>query len=167
MRGCAEVTSVLEAFVGLDLGVAEEGEVREHLRGCAGCRELYVAAEPTLALSLAMAAAAGPQDDFFATGVMAGIRQRRVERQMRSHRRWWVGMAAAVTLAVLGSTVTFLRLQGGTPAAPMVVAEGPVAVEPAFVEVEGDGVRLYQLTSPSRNARDVQVAFIVDPQLEL
>jgi predicted anti-sigma-YlaC factor YlaD len=167
MRGCAEVSSLLEAFLGLDLGVAEEGEVREHLRTCSACRERYVAAEPTLALSLILAAAPAREDDLFATGVMAGIRQRRVERQVRSHRQWWVGMAAAVTLAVLGSTATFLRLQGGTPTVPAVVAEGPTSVEPAFVEVEGEGVRLYQLTLPSRNARDVQVAFIVDPQLEL
>lgn len=167
MRECAEVSSLLGAFVGLDLGAAEESEVREHLRTCAACRELYVAAEPTLALSLVMAAAPAPQDDLFVSAVLAGIRQRRVERQVRSHRRWWVGMAAAVALVVLGSTATFMRLQGGDTTAPAIIAEGPTSVAPAFVEVEGEGVRLYQLTPPSQNARDVQVAFIVDPRLEL
>jgi hypothetical protein len=114
-----------------------------------------------------MAATPMSEDDFFVSGVMAGIRQRRVERQVRSHRRWWVGMAAAVTLAVLGSTATFLRLQGGPGTVPAVMAEGSALVEPMFVEVEGEGVRLYQLTPPSQNAQDVQVAFIVDPRLEL
>ncbi|HNX49091.1 MAG TPA: zf-HC2 domain-containing protein [Thermoanaerobaculaceae bacterium] len=167
MRGCAEVTSLLPAFVGLDLPPAEESEVREHLRGCAACRDRYAEAEPTLAFSLALAVAPAREDDLFVPGVLAGIRQRRVERQARSHRRWWMGAAAAVVLAVLGSTATYYRLQGGPTTPPAIVAEGPAQMGPALVEVDGDGVRLYQLTVPGRDASEVQVAFIVNPQLEL
>ncbi|MCU0291893.1 MAG: zf-HC2 domain-containing protein [Thermoanaerobaculaceae bacterium] len=167
MSGCAEVIRRLDAFVGLDLLAAEEAEVRDHLRACAVCRNRYVAAEPALALSLSLAAAPAPEDDLFVSGVLAGIRQRRVERQAAGHRRWWLGAAAAVLLAAMGSTVVFLRLQGGNVTPPAVIAEGPAAVELASVEVDGEGVRLYQLTVPSRDARDVQVAFIVNPQLEL
>jgi len=43
----------------------------------------------------------------------------------------------------------------------------PPAVEPAFVEVDGAGVRLYQLTPTSQSREAIQVAFIVDPHLEL
>jgi hypothetical protein len=67
----------------------------------------------------------------------------------------------------MGSTAVFLRLQGGDATAPSTIAEGSTPVEMASVEVDGEGIRLYQLTVPSRDARDVQVAFIVNPQLEL
>lgn len=167
MSGCAEVMGWLDAFVGLDLQGAEENEVRNHLRACATCRGRYVAAEPTLALSLSLAAAPAPEDDFFVSGVLAGIHQRRVERQVTSHGRWWLGAAAAVLLAAMGSTALFLRVQGGDATTPSMIAEVSTSVEPASVEVDGEGVRLYQLTVPSRDVRDVQVAFIVNPQLEL
>lgn len=167
MSGCAEVTTRRDAFIGLELQGAEEAEVRDHLRTCAACRDRYVAAEPTLAFSLSLAAAPAPEDDLFVSGVLAGIHQRRVERQAAGHRRWWLGAAAAVLLAVMGSTAVVLRLQGGGTTAPSTIAEGSTPVELASVEVEGEGIRLYQLTVPSRDARDVQVAFIVNPQLEL
>jgi predicted anti-sigma-YlaC factor YlaD len=167
MSGCAEVVGRLEAFVGLDLQGDEETEVRDHLRACAACRDRYVAAEPTLVLSLPLAAVPAPEDDFFVSGVLAGIHQRRVERQVTSHGRWWLGAAAAVLLAVMGSTVLYLRVQGGGATTPSMIAEGSTSVELASVEVDGEGVRLYQLTVPSRDVRDVQVAFIVNPQLEL
>lgn len=167
MSGCAEVIGRLDAFVSLDLQGNEESEVRDHLRACPSCRDRYVAAEPTLALSLSLAAASAPEDDAFVSGVLAGIHQRRVERQMRGHRRWWLGAAAAVLLAVMGSTAVVLRLQSVDTGTPSVIAEGSTPVEPASVEVDGEGIRVYQLTVPGRDARDVQVAFIVNPQLEL
>lgn len=40
-------------------------------------------------------------------------------------------------------------------------------MEPAFVEVDNAGVRLYQLTPASNSRGAIQVAFIVDPHLEL
>ena len=58
-----------------------------------------------------------------------------------------------------------------TKSAPQMVASSPVsrppAVEPAFVEVDDAGVRLYQLTPTSQSREAIQVAFIVDPHLEL
>jgi hypothetical protein len=41
------------------------------------------------------------------------------------------------------------------------------AMEPAFVEVDNAGVRLYQLTPTTNSHKAIQVAFIVDPRLEL
>lgn len=167
MKSCHEVASLREQYLALDLDVACEGQIRAHLADCAACREVFMAAEPTLRASLALASAPLPEDDLFVSQVMAGIRQRRVERQIGRRHRWWMGMAAAAVLMIAGSTATYLRLQGGTELPPAQVAAGQSAMEPAFVAVEGVGVRLYQLTTGGSGKAEVQVAFIVDPQLEL
>jgi hypothetical protein len=43
----------------------------------------------------------------------------------------------------------------------------PAAAEAAFIEVDGVGVRLYQFAPVSQSRDAIQVAFIVDPHLEL
>ena len=167
MRMCSEILALRERFIGLELVPEVEREVREHLGTCLECRQVFVAAEPSLAVSLALAVAPLAEDERFVTEVLSGIRQRRLERRTGGWRRWWVGVAAAAVLASVGSTAACLRLRGGYGAPPTAVAESAQSVEPALVEVEGDGLRLYQLTARGSDGKEVQVAFVVDPGLEL
>lgn len=167
MRACSEVLAIRERFIALELEPGVEREVREHLGGCPACRQAFVAAEPSLVMSLALATAPPAEDEPFVTEVLSGIRQRRLERRSGGPRRWWIGVAAAAVLAIMGSTATYLRLQGGSGVPSTVVAENAEQVEPALVEVEGDGLRLYQLTATGPDGAEVQVAFVVDPSLEL
>jgi hypothetical protein len=104
---------------------------------------------------------------------MAEIHQRRLERTLTG-RRSRVLAAAAVVLALLGGA-TVVR-QVAWPArqvvarAQVTIARRPApeaTMEPAFVEVDNAGVRLYQLTPTSKSRGAIQVAFIVDPHLEL
>ena len=64
--------------------------------------------------------------------------------------------------------------QLGRPAADTVVQASAVTPhlrtappDPAFVEVDSTGAWLYQLTPVSDSRDAIQVAFIVDPHLEL
>lgn len=166
---CDGVITRLGAFLALDLDPATEHDVRLHLAGCRTCRIAAVALDPVQVVSLALANAAGNSDDAFVSEVMAGVHQRRVERRLPATRRWWLAAAAAV-LVVVGAGTLAVRLQ--IPATPTSVAEQPrsdeaPAVEPAFVQVEGEGVRLYQVHPSSPEGRSLRVAFVVDPRLEL
>jgi len=86
----------------------------------------------------------------------------------RSSGTGWLAAAAAVLVVVGGGTLA-VRLR--VPATPTSVAERPgaeaAAVEPAFVQVEGEGVRLYQVHPTTPEGRSLRVAFVVDPRLEL
>ncbi len=170
---CLEARRLVPRLAAMDLPRQAEMELREHLAGCAGCRQAVAEREPVLELAAALASGPGPEDDHFVGEVMAEIHQRRLERTL-SRRRSRVLAAAAVVLALLGGA-TVVR-QVASPAR-QVVARAPVTMarplapaatmEPAFVEVDNAGVRLYQLTPTSKSRGAVQVAFIVDPHLEL
>jgi predicted anti-sigma-YlaC factor YlaD len=170
---CLEARRLVPRLAAMDLPRQAEMELREHLAVCPACRQAAAEREPVLELVAALASGPGPQDDRFVGEVMAEIHQRRLER-MLSRRRSRVLAAAAVVLALLGGA-TVVR-QVAWPAR-QVVARAPVAIarpqvsaatmEPAFVEVDDAGVRLYQLTPTSKSRGAIQVAFIVDPHLEL
>jgi len=165
---CDGVIARLAAFLALELDPATERDVRLHLAGCRTCRASAVALDPLQAVALALAGTPGPSDDTFISEVMAGVHQRRVERRLPASRRWWLAAAAAVLVVVGGGTLA-VRLR--VPATPTSVAERPgaeaAAVEPAFVQVEGEGVRLYQVHPTTPEGRSWRVAFVVDPRLEL
>ena len=169
---CLETRRRLPRFVAMELGAAEEREVREHLGGCAGCRQVATAHEPALVLAGALAVAPGPEDDRFVGEVMAAIHQRRLERRLASRRsRLLAAAAAAVSVVLLGGVTVVREL---THHSRPLLAQGSAVVvrpaarpEPAFVEVDNAGARVYQLTAASSSRRAVQVAFIVDPHLEL
>lgn len=171
MSECVEVRKQRAAFLALELPESREREVRAHLRGCDSCRSDFVGEDPVLAFSLRMPEAGiSPADeDEFVQGVLAGIRHRTTERRLRRWRSgWWAGAAAAVLVVVaLGSGRA--RLGSWRDSRPANVdrhelrAGGPM--EPALIEVEGRGVRLYQLTTGGD--RPVAVAFVVDPNVEL
>jgi hypothetical protein len=64
------------------------------------------------------------------------------------------------------SSVTGIVASVPAPTAAPAVTQ-KAEVEPAFVEIEGEGVRLYQVSTAQSAATNVQVAFIVDPRLVL
>jgi hypothetical protein len=174
MIDCLEVHRLADRFLALELERGAEAEVRAHLDGCASCREMLISLEPAQRVVGFGSAIRGDEDDRFVSEVMAGIHQRRLERTL-GHRRRYLAVAAAILVAVLGATIAVRRL---TPPAHTTVAQATAAAAPtaparvarsapAFVEVDRAGVRLYQLTADAGSNTPVQVAFIVDPNVEL
>jgi len=167
MMPCQEVRRRAERFLALELPHAEESRVREHLQGCRECRDHYLNSEPALLFALAPSTAAPSSDDAFVAGVLGGVRERRLDRALRARRQRWMAAAAAVAVAVLGGLggLTMLRSKPA-PVTTVAVHSRPAQIEePPLIEVEGDGVRLYQVSLPGDPG--VQVAFVVDPTLEL
>jgi len=163
---CRDVARLRGAFLALELGREQEAALREHLAGCPECAAALAANDAAAALALRLGSDAIADDPTFVTEVMGGIHQRRVERRFARRRRGMLAMAAGLLLAVLAG---WAWLQSGGVTPPVAVAErerpAATAAEPAFVEVEGEGVRLYQLDTASHES--VRIALIVDPQLEL
>ena len=166
MTSCLEVRRLAPRFIALELEPEAEREVREHLRSCAACREAMAEREPALRVAWAMAAEPSPEDDRFVGEVLAGVHQHALERRLAGRRSRLLGAAAAIAAVLLGGTVVVRELTRPAPPAVAQVQRAPAA-EPAFVEVDGAGVRLYQLTPTSQSREAIQVAFIVDPHLEL
>ena len=77
--------------------------------------------------------------------------------------RWRPIRAARTTTSWVVREIT----RPAPPAVAQVPSQRPPVIEPAFVEVDEVGVRLYQLTPTSQSREAIQVAFIVDPHLEL
>jgi predicted anti-sigma-YlaC factor YlaD len=168
MTSCLEVRRLAPRFLALDLPPDSEGEVREHLRSCEACREAMAGREPALRVAWAMAAEPSPEDDRFVGEVLAGVHQRALERRLSGRRSRLLGVAATIAAVLLGGAVVVRELtRPAPPAVAQVSQQRPPAAEPAFVEVDGAGVRLYQLTPTSQSREAIQVAFIVDPHLEL
>ncbi len=172
MIGCLEVRRLLPRFVALELAPDVEREIRDHLGACAACRAAASEREPSLALAWAVAAEPGPvEDERFVDEVLAQIHQRRLERRLGGKRSRILAVAAAVVVALLGgaTAVRHLARPGATPSVTVAAAPrpAPAANDPAFIEVEGADVRLYQVASGAQSRDAIQVAFIVDPHLEL
>ncbi len=168
MTSCLEARRLMPRFLALELAPETEKELRDHLCSCTSCREELTEREPALGLAWALATDPGAQDDSFVGEVLAGVHQRSLERRLAGRRSRLLAAAAALAAVLLGGTAV---VQNFTRPAPQTVAISPAsrpsAVEPAFVEVDDAGVRLYQLTPASQSREAIQVAFIVDPHLEL
>ncbi len=168
MTGCLEVHRLVPRLLALELPAELETEVREHLRTCEGCRTIVAEREPTLALALTLGVEQGPEDDRFVGEVLAGVHQRSLERRISRRRSRLLGAAAALAMVLLGGPVVLRQVERPAPQAVAATPQRqPQVVEPAFVEVDETGVRLYQLTPASQSREAIQVAFIVDPHLEL
>jgi len=166
MIACRDVRRLQTVFLDLGLEPAAEAEIRQHLATCGECRDSLAEQEPVTAMALRLGEIVVVADPRFVADVMAGVHQRRVERGLIHRRRGWTVAAAALVLALLGGWAA-LRLPAPAHTTTVAVRPRPAAgpVEPAFVEVEGDGVRLYQLDTAAQGS--VRVAFVVDPHLEL
>lgn len=167
MMPCQEVRRLAERFVALELPRDDEHAVRRHLRECRECRDYLLEREPALLFAVGPVDDPVQVDDAFVAGVLGGVSERRLERALRSRRRRWMAAAAALLLAVLGG-LGGLRLMGskaGVVAAVAVPEPAGQNDEPPTVTFEGDDVRLYQVSLAGDPG--VQVAFMVDPNLEL
>lgn len=160
---CSKVRGWLPAYLAESLGEEERQQFRAHVRQCERCRRLLWQQDPTLALTLALPAAE-PADGHFVEEVLAGIHQRRVEKSLARKKRAWRRLAAAAGM-LLALGLAYERWpRAPRPAVVATPVHEKLAPEP-FVEVEGEGVRVYQLASEGE-AR-AQVAFIVSPSVEL
>jgi len=168
MMTCNETRRLQARFFAMELAVEQEAEVRDHLETCRECRHAYAAAEPGFAFADALrrkGVSAGGGS--FVAEVMAGVRQRRSEQAIAPRRRRLPLSLAAAAVLTLAAGLLLVRGPLGPDEQRAAVdgAAASTAAEPALVEVEGEGVRIYQLASDGEGA--VQVAFIVDPQMEL
>lgn len=156
---CGQAKRKLAALQADSLLPEAEHALRVHLRQCSACRALLWQEDPAVALALALPRE-GFTDGAFVAQVLAGVRQRRLESQLASHRGpSWRTLAAALLVGLALAGVS--HRSGPAPGPAGQVAEAQPA-EP-FVEVEGEGVRVYQLAADAQ----AQVAFIVSPTLEL
>lgn len=166
MIACREVRRIAGRYLALDLDRDTEAAVRLHLQECGECRAAYIEREPTLAFAWSLAAVAGPADESFVGEVLAGLRQRRVERRAHGHRRW-LAAAAALAVTLLGGTATVrLITRASNPVVAHETGSPRPLGEPAVVEVNDAGTRLYRFTVASSSEAPVQVAVVVDPRLE-
>ncbi len=163
---CDELRELIPALVALELSPEAERRAREHLAACAACREAVGEVDPVCGLALRLPAGAADDAESFVTAVMAGVHQRRAERRLGGGRWRWLAAAAAVVVAFVAGTQV---RRGGEPAATAALAPTAApAVRPAetsYIEVEGKGVRLYQISDPATPG--VALAVVVDPALEL
>jgi hypothetical protein len=168
MTGCLEVRRLVPRLIALELPEDLERDVREHLCGCERCREFAAAREPALTLALRVGTQPAAEDERFVGEVLAGMHQRALERRLAGRRLRAFAAAAALVVVFLVGAVVVRHVESPVPQA---VAEAPShpaqVVEPAFVEVDETGVRVYQLSPASQSREAIQVAFIVDPHLEL
>lgn len=173
MMRCEDVQGLRQEYLALELDVEREHGVRDHLTTCRSCRDLYLVAEPSLLFSMMSAPPVSSDEGQFVASVLAGVHQARIDSRVRARqKRGYLALAAALVLAVSGTLAYRLSSHTATVAVAPAPTETPDAVgsldvEPAFVAVEGEGVRLYQMATTPESGQPVQVAFIVDPRLEL
>ena len=113
--------------------------------------------------------------------VVAGIRQERLQQQLKPSRRPWMAAAAVIVLAVIASTMWWIN--NGQPAAenemvaeatavevvePAPAGESPTLTEPpprAEIDMTQEEVRVYQYAVGDNGSTGA--VFIVNPAMEL
>ena len=179
---CDVYRELLPAYLDDSLDEVRRAGFRAHLRSCSECRELAFAEEPTLVFSLSRRREASPERiEACVASVVAGVRQERLQRQLRSPRRPWLAAAAAVVLAIIAATAWWTRgnLPGDGPefqadaqeaavSIPAASENSPVATEPpprVEVDMAQEEVRVYQYAIG--DDATTGAVFIVNPAMEL
>lgn len=160
---CHEVRKLFALARSGEIAPSHRRALREHLRFCESCRTSLFTLDPALVLALGLPQA-GFEDDRFVAEVLSGVHQRRAEEALRAKSWSKLGRVAAVLLLT-----TLLGLWAGHQERRLSLAKlqeksAFSPVEP-FVEVEGEGVRVYHLLAGPEDR--VPVAFIVSPTVEL
>ncbi len=179
---CEVYRELLSAYLDDSLDEVRRTGFRAHLKSCDECRELALAEEPTLIFSLSRRSGPSPERiEACVASVVAGVRQERLQRQLRPSRRPWLAAAAAVMFAIIASTAWWMsgnqtddlpQLQADAHeievSVPSAVEAIPVPAEPpprVEVDMIQDEVRVYQYAIGD----DVTTGavFIVNPAMEL
>jgi anti-sigma factor RsiW len=167
---CTEFRDALEQYLDDVLDESPRESFRRHLRACPECRTWAVGVEPTLVFA-AMEAPVPDSDRVAActASVMAQIRQKRLARGLRPHRRRWLAAAAAVLVAIAGGTGWWLA-QNDRQSSPAAAVEArdesdSDALPPRVqVNMPGEGVRVYQFADDENH--NTAMYYIVNPALE-
>lgn len=179
---CEVYRELLPAYLDDSLDEVRRTGFRAHLGSCSECRDLAVAQEPTLIFSLSRRSEPSPERiEACVASVVAGVRQERLQKQLRPSRRPWLAAAAAVMVAIIASTAWWMRGDGVDEGAvlqadangvevsvPVSVEEIPAPSEPpprVEVDMVQEEVRVYQYAIGD----DVTTGavFIVNPAMEL
>jgi predicted anti-sigma-YlaC factor YlaD len=179
---CEVYRELLPAYLDDSLDEVRRTGFRAHLKSCSKCREVAFAEEPTLVFSLSRRPEPSTERiEACVASVVAGVRQERLQKQLRPSRRPWLAVAAAVMMAIIAASAWWMRgnVPDGAPelqadahgvetSIPAAVEETPVAAEPPpriEVDMTQEEVRVYQYAIGD----DVTTGavFIVNPAMEL
>lgn len=179
---CEVYRELLPAYLDDTLDEVRRTGFRAHLESCGECRDLAIAQEPTLIFSLSRRSDPSPERiEACVASVVAGVRQERLQKQLRPSRRPWLAAAAAVMVAIIASTAWFMRSNGADEgvvlqadangievSAPAIVEETPAPAEPpprVEVDMVQEEVRVYQYAIGDDD--NTGAVFIVNPAMEL
>ena len=168
---CSEFRDALEQYLDDVLEGSRRESFRRHLRECRECRAWAIGVEPTLVFAAIETRAPDPDRVAACTAsVMAQIRQQRLGRGLRPHRRRWLAAAAALLTAVVGGAGWWFAGNDrpsppGAAAVEARDASGSDALPPRVqVNMPDEGVRVYQFADDEN--RNTAVYYIVNPALE-
>ena len=179
---CESYRDLLPAYLDESLDEVRRTGLRAHLRSCAECRAFAIETDPTLMFSLAdRDEPSADRIEACVSGVIAGVRQERLQQRLRPSRRPWLAFAAAVVLAVGASAVWWVANDAaeGQPTiqaeaqepeliVPAETGEDPPLVEPpprVEVDMTQEEVRVYQYAIGDDDS--TAAVFIVNPGMEL
>jgi predicted anti-sigma-YlaC factor YlaD len=169
---CKAFQEQLSAYLEEALEESQRTLWRQHLNGCASCREWALNEEPTLIFSTAEQSPASPAKvEECVTAVTALIRQDRLSRKLPARRvQPWLAVAAAVLIAIAGGTL-WMQGNGENGTVPTAELSTPDASQPESpppeveVDMDGEGIRVYHFAT--EDDANVAATFIVNPALEL
>jgi predicted anti-sigma-YlaC factor YlaD len=162
---CERFREHLNAYVAERLEGVERLEWRDHLRGCRDCRGWALGEEPTLWLAVEAPSVAEPaRVEACVTAVTTMARQQTISRRLSGGRRWVLAAAAVAVLALGGLLWSLGGMGGGVVTADGRPVDSGLPAPDLEVEMEGEGVRVYQFTGDGEE--DTVVAFVVNPALD-